>query len=72
MTIHGIPGEAIDDALIFNVDCSRWIIALNNFEKNVVGYLIQDFRLSEISKFIKATVRKVKSVFRRIQNQFTI
>jgi hypothetical protein len=57
MTIPGKSKEAVDDALTFNVDCSRWINRLNNLQKKVVGYLLYGFRLKEIAKFIKATVR---------------
>ena len=70
MMIPSRSKEAIDAALTFNVDYSRWINRLNDIERKVVNYLVQGFRLKEIAKFIKATAAKVKGIIREIQKQF--
>lgn len=70
MTIPCKSKEAIDEALTFNVDYSRWINRLNSLEKRTVEYLIQGFRLNEIAKFIKATVKKVKAIIRQVQKMY--
>jgi DNA-directed RNA polymerase specialized sigma24 family protein len=70
MPISTKSKEAIDEALVFNVDYSRWINRLNDFQKRIVEYLIQGFCMKEIAKFIKATVNRVKAVIQQIQEQF--
>jgi hypothetical protein len=70
MTIPGKSKEAVDNALTFTVDYSRWINRLNDLQKKIVGYLIQGFRLKEIAKFIESTVNKVKGIVREIQQRF--
>jgi len=70
MTIASESKEAIDSALVFNFDYSRWINRLNELQKRVVEYLIEGFQSKEIAKFIKATVNKVKAIVREIQERF--
>ncbi len=59
MTIPGRSREAIDSALVFNVDYSIWVNRLNNLQKEIVDYLIEGFRLKEIAERIRITVNKV-------------
>lgn len=70
LTIPGTSREAIDEALTFKVDYSRWINRLNRTQKRIVGYLIQGFQLKEIAKFINAKVSRVRAIVREIQEQF--
>ncbi len=55
---------------MFNVDYSIWIIRLDDLQRKVVEILIEGFKLKEIAKFVKATVSKVKSIVKEIQQQF--
>jgi DNA-directed RNA polymerase specialized sigma24 family protein len=70
MPISTKSKEAIDEALVFNVDFSRWINRLNNTQKRIVEYLIQGFCMREIAKKIAATVEKVKAIIRQIQKKY--
>ncbi len=69
MTIPGRSREAINLALVFNVDYSIWINRLNDLQKMIVEYLVQGFRLKEIAAIIKETLNKVKAIVREIQEK---
>jgi DNA-directed RNA polymerase specialized sigma24 family protein len=70
MPLSAKSKEAADEALVFNVDYSRWINRLNEIQRTVVSYLIQGFRLKEIAEIIKASASKVKAILREIQERF--
>ena len=44
MPISSKSREAIDEALVFNVDYSRWINRLNDLQQKIVDYLIQGIK----------------------------
>lgn len=70
MPISERSKEAIDEALVFNVDFSRWINRLNDVQRKVVNYLIQGFRVKEIAEIIKTTANNVKTIVREVQKRF--
>ena len=62
--------EMVEQQISFNIDFKDWQQTLGELEKKILNYLMQGFKIKDISEMLKMTYARVKNLIRDMKISF--